>query len=287
MKLIVAALYLARQEQAFRGHNEATSSSNRGNFVELVHAFVEFDTTLAEHLGSSTVFSGMSNTIQNDIVESIARVIQDETDKEINMSPFIAVQVDDTSDISNKCQLTVIIRYGNEKGSVCVFSAFLIPFLVSQNHSSRFCKVRRWTSKKCQDRIKGTLSTLKATGTDVTFSGIYDETVQAVGEPVPRRKRCCRGWEDLEQGVNQHQEGDEEIVAIPAISTSAERSFSCLKRIKTYLRDTCGQDRLVNLAKISIDSVVVEDLKASGKFYDIVIDHFATKKDRRMAFLFK
>ena len=119
-KLIIAALYLARQEQAFRGHNEAAGSSNRGNFVELVRAFAEFDTALAEHLGSSTVFSGMSNTIQNDIIESIARSIQDETDKEIHISPFIAVQVDDTSDISNKCQLTVIIRYVNEKGSVCL-----------------------------------------------------------------------------------------------------------------------------------------------------------------------
>ena len=78
----------------------AAGSANRGNFVELVHAFAEFDTTLAEHLGSSTVFSGMSYTIQNEIIESIARVIQDETDTEINMSPFIAVQVDDTSDIS-------------------------------------------------------------------------------------------------------------------------------------------------------------------------------------------
>ncbi|KAK1885167.1 Zinc finger MYM-type protein 1, partial [Dissostichus eleginoides] len=49
-KLIIAALYLARQEQAFRGHNEAAGSSNRGNFVELVRAFAEFDTALAEHL---------------------------------------------------------------------------------------------------------------------------------------------------------------------------------------------------------------------------------------------
>ncbi|KAF3837625.1 hypothetical protein F7725_009393 [Dissostichus mawsoni] len=67
------------------------------------------------------VFSGMSNTIQNDIIESIARSIQDETDKEIHISPFIAVQVDDTSNISNKCQLTVIIRYVNEKGRVSCF----------------------------------------------------------------------------------------------------------------------------------------------------------------------
>lgn len=50
----------------------------------------------------------MSNTIQNDIIKSIAHVIQDETDEEIRKSPFIAVQVDDTSDVSNKCQIIVL-----------------------------------------------------------------------------------------------------------------------------------------------------------------------------------
>jgi hypothetical protein len=77
----------------------------------------------------------MSYTIQNEIIESIARVIQDETDTEINMSPFIAVQVDDTSDISNKCQLTVIIRYVNEKGSVC--ERFLGFFDVSKERDAK------------------------------------------------------------------------------------------------------------------------------------------------------
>ncbi|KAK5918286.1 hypothetical protein CgunFtcFv8_003063 [Champsocephalus gunnari] len=66
--------------------------------------------------------------------------------------------------------------------------------------------------KKCQDRIMSTLSALKATRTDETFSRIYDDTVKAVGDPVPRRKRRRCGWDDLEQGFNQHQEGDEETV---------------------------------------------------------------------------
>lgn len=47
MRLTVAAMYVARQEQTFRGHNEDAGSSNGGNFVELVHAFVAFDTCRA------------------------------------------------------------------------------------------------------------------------------------------------------------------------------------------------------------------------------------------------
>lgn len=64
------------------------------------------------------------------------------------------------------------------------------------------------------------LAVLKAARTDETFSSIYlyDETVQTVREPVPRRKYRLHGWEHLEQGVNQHQEGDKEtVVSLPRL----------------------------------------------------------------------
>lgn len=37
-------------------------------------------------------------------------------------------------------------------------------------------------------------------------------------------------------------------LTIPATGAEAERLFSCLRRMKTYPRNTCGQGRLVNLA---------------------------------------
>ena len=40
--------------------------------------------------------------------------------------------------------------------------------------------------------------------------------------------------------------------SIPATSCSAERSFSALWKIKTYLRSTMGQERLSNVAILNI-----------------------------------
>ena len=37
------------------------------------------------------------------------------------------------------------------------------------------------------------------------------------------------------------------LAVIPAISCSAERSFSTLGRLKTYLRNTMGQQRVSNV----------------------------------------
>lgn len=39
--LINATCFLAKQELAFRGNDETESSSNRRNYVELLHAFAE------------------------------------------------------------------------------------------------------------------------------------------------------------------------------------------------------------------------------------------------------
>ena len=58
-------VYLGKQELAFCGHEESALSPNRGNLIELVNAMAEFDQELASHLQTSTVFTGMSSTIQN------------------------------------------------------------------------------------------------------------------------------------------------------------------------------------------------------------------------------
>ena len=61
-----------------------------------------------------------------------------------------------------------------------------------------------------------------------------------------------------------------------ATNCSAERSFSSLKRLKTYLRSTLEQDRLNSLAILAIENDITQSLN-----YDHVINLFAEKKARR------
>ena len=72
------------------------------------------------------------------------------------------------------------------------------------------------------------------------------------------------------------------LAVIPATSCSAERSFSGLQRLKTYLRSTMGQSRLNSLAIISIEraygnSVIVDSI-------DKIIDTFGQRHGRRSYF---
>ena len=68
-------------------------------------------------------------------------------------------------------------------------------------------------------------------------------------------------------------------LTLPVTVAEAERSFSKLKLIKTYLRSTMSQERLFGLAIISINHTVAQQIS-----YDDVIDDFAAKKARKVKF---
>ncbi|CAH1112395.1 unnamed protein product [Psylliodes chrysocephalus] len=69
------------------------------------------------------------------------------------------------------------------------------------------------------------------------------------------------------------------VLTNPATSTSVERSFSALKRIKSFIRNSTSEDRLSNLPSISIEKELVKQLSENPKLYD-VIDKFAAIEDK-------
>jgi len=69
------------------------------------------------------------------------------------------------------------------------------------------------------------------------------------------------------------------MLTIPITSASAERSFSKLKLIKTYLRSTMSQERLSGLAILAIEKEESENIS-----YDKIIEDFAAKKSRKIKF---
>ena len=67
--------------------------------------------------------------------------------------------------------------------------------------------------------------------------------------------------------------------ALPVTVATAERSFSKLKLIKTYLRNIMQDDRLSGLAVLSIENAEARKLDVSKN-----IDDFASRKARRRKF---
>ena len=67
------------------------------------------------------------------------------------------------------------------------------------------------------------------------------------------------------------------FLTIPVTVASAERSFSKLKLIKSYLRSTMGQGRLSGLATLSIENARARQLHIKD-----LINEFAERKSRKI-----
>lgn len=67
------------------------------------------------------------------------------------------------------------------------------------------------------------------------------------------------------------------LCTLPMTTVESERCFSTLKRIKTFLRNTMGEDRLSALAMLSIEKTFINNIV---NYNEEVINHFASAKAR-------
>ena len=69
------------------------------------------------------------------------------------------------------------------------------------------------------------------------------------------------------------------MLTIPVTVASAERSFSKLKLLKSYLCSTMTQERLNDLAMIALEGDLLEKID-----YERIIEEFISKNTQRMTF---
>ncbi|KAL4153064.1 hypothetical protein QTP88_000897 [Uroleucon formosanum] len=77
------------------------------------------------------------------------------------------------------------------------------------------------------------------------------------------------------------------ILTIPSTSVSNERSFSCLKRIKTCSRNSISQVRFSFLSILSIEKSLINQLKKTESFYYDIINMYSSQIDRSINLTYK
>ena len=88
--MINAVIFLGRQELSFCGHFESEVSINCENYKELLHLISKYEVKLANHLATASAFSGVSNRIQNDLINAIQTSMLNEIEKELTEANFVA-----------------------------------------------------------------------------------------------------------------------------------------------------------------------------------------------------
>ncbi len=70
-------------------------------------------------MDSATVFKGLSSIIQNDIISSISSFLLSEIENELDECMYVAILLDETSDVSCFSQLSTVVRYVTSSGDIC------------------------------------------------------------------------------------------------------------------------------------------------------------------------
>ena len=69
------------------------------------------------------------------------------------------------------------------------------------------------------------------------------------------------------------------VLIMPATNSTSERSFSALRRVKTYLRNTMGQERLNNLMVLHVHKEITDKLDLIS-----IANEFVGDSDHRLKF---
>lgn len=106
--------------QAFKGDDESNSSANQVNFLELVKTLALYDSVMKLHLDAihekqasmkRPQVSLLSNRSQNDIIASLGTFIRREIQNEIKDAQIFSILLDETTDVSNKEQVSFVVCY--------------------------------------------------------------------------------------------------------------------------------------------------------------------------------
>ncbi len=115
--ILTSLRYLARQGLALRG-----DTSEGSNLTQLLHLRADDNPQLGKWLEKATnKYTSPEN--QNEMLQIMAQHVLQNILLSIHASPFLALMVDEANDISNKEQLTIIIRWVDEDFNV--FEDFL------------------------------------------------------------------------------------------------------------------------------------------------------------------
>uniref|UniRef100_H3A6X8 HAT C-terminal dimerisation domain-containing protein n=1 Tax=Latimeria chalumnae TaxID=7897 RepID=H3A6X8_LATCH len=117
-KLVDCVCFCGAFELALRGHDETESSLNPGMFQGLVDLVSSIDSAMEKHVKTATVFKGTSKTIQNELLDCMLEVTRDFIIQQLRNTEYVAIQADDTTDVSTKCQSVLVYRYIDGNGKI-------------------------------------------------------------------------------------------------------------------------------------------------------------------------
>ncbi|XP_050512012.1 zinc finger MYM-type protein 1-like [Diabrotica virgifera virgifera] len=138
-RIISVIKFLATRELAFRGTHERISEKRNGDYLGLLELLSEYDPFLKDHINKRANLgkgktSYLSKDICNELLNILSNRVIDEIVRQIKANKYCSISVDSTPDITHHDQLTVILKYCDNKGNPV---ERLVGFYKNTGHSSQ------------------------------------------------------------------------------------------------------------------------------------------------------
>lgn len=111
--------WLTYQACALRGHDESSSSKNRGNFLELLKLLATYNDDLAKVILENAPYN--SKYVSGDIQKQILSILANKIRRDIRMEVgdgYFCVMVDESRDESKKEQMAIVLRFVDAEGNI-------------------------------------------------------------------------------------------------------------------------------------------------------------------------
>ena len=110
--------HIALQNEAFRGHDEKSTSLNQGKFLEEIKFLAKYHTPLQKWLNSHPDnVSWLSNDIQNEMIGIISDNVLETIKEEVKKSRFYSVECDEVTSHKHS-YMSIVLRYVHDQGRI-------------------------------------------------------------------------------------------------------------------------------------------------------------------------
>jgi len=114
---------------AFRGSSDRLFTAQNGNFLGLVELWGKYDDDLKEHLrrvlAKEISYHYCSKRIQDELLELLAKLVQETILSGVKKAKYFAVILDCTPDVNHKEPMSFTIRYVDLEGPPKVVEHFI------------------------------------------------------------------------------------------------------------------------------------------------------------------
>ncbi len=114
--ILETLLFCASQEIGFRGHREV-ESTNRGNFIELLHLVARHDPVVKARLSEgprNAMYT--SHDIQNELLRILANTVRKVICQCVTNAEFFSILADESWDLGKDEQMSFVVRYVDSDG---------------------------------------------------------------------------------------------------------------------------------------------------------------------------